>query len=126
MNLCRSARCIAAAGVVCVGVGFAGSALAQNCKAEIAKFCAQAQLGRGRVVECLKQNDQGLSAPCREQARQAAIALKETRQACEEDVLQNCEGQDLSEGRLQQCLKRNRAQLSAECQRLTDLMEKKN
>lgn len=40
--------------------------VATNCKAEIAKFCAQEEHGDGEVRECLKDNRENLSSLCKE------------------------------------------------------------
>ena len=46
------------------------------CKADVEKLCAGIQRGGGRIVECLKQNEAQVSAPCKD-----AIAKARERKA---------------------------------------------
>jgi hypothetical protein len=93
------------------------------CKADVAKFCGQTQPGRGRMTQCLKQSDQDLSIPCRNHIKNVDLQLKETRQPCRDELVLYCEGLELTEPRIAQCLNRNKAAFSVECKRLTDLMQ---
>jgi Cysteine rich repeat len=38
--------------------------LATQCRDDILKFCAQVQVGEGRVLECIKSNQASVSAAC--------------------------------------------------------------
>ena len=38
--------------------------LATQCRDDILKFCAQVQVGEGRVLDCIKSNKESVSAAC--------------------------------------------------------------
>jgi hypothetical protein len=118
----RIASCITL-GVACLSIQ-PETGHAQNCRADIAKLCAQAAPGRSRVSQCLRQGFEQLSPGCKSHVRAVSVQLKETRQPCEDDLQLLCEGQDLTEDRIAGCLQRNRAALTADCRRLSDRMQK--
>jgi hypothetical protein len=117
---------LGAAGL-CVGLMFAGGAwAAPSCKADVAKFCPQVQVGGGRIAQCLKQNEAQLSDGCKERIKMVAAQLKEVKQACADDLQQFCASVKPGGGRLGQCLKRHQDKLSAECKtEIADLLQKK-
>lgn len=47
-------------------------AVLDACKSDIDKFCAGVMPGNGRIKDCMKQNEQELSQPCKEAAFQAS------------------------------------------------------
>lgn len=104
--------------------GRAFAQAAESCRGDIAKACAQVQPGRGRMAQCVRQALDQLSPGCRTHERAVRLQLKETRQPCEDDLLQFCDGIDLTEARIAGCLARNRAALSADCRRIADLMRR--
>jgi hypothetical protein len=38
--------------------------VATECESDIMKFCAEVQMGEGRIVECLNSNSESVSAAC--------------------------------------------------------------
>ena len=109
--------------ITVVDVGAQAQAL--PCQADVAKLCAQSARGAGRVSQCIKQNMQELSSPCRTHVQNVDAALKETRQPCQDELLLLCNEADLTEPRIATCLNRNRAALSDNCKRLSDLLQKR-
>jgi len=109
-----------------LGLVLAGSALAQapaaDCRADVAKFCAQVEPGQGRVAQCLKESQWQLSAACQAHADVVAKRMKETLQACRDEALQYCSSAEVNSGRIGQCLKRNNPRLSPECKALVNLL----
>lgn len=112
---------------LCFGLTFTADVFAQepSCKADVARFCSQIQPGGGRIARCLRQSEGQLSAPCRERIKMVAVQLKETNQACQDEVQQHCTGVELGGGRIAQCLKRNLDKLSPECRTLANLVQSK-
>jgi len=49
----------------------------------------------------------------------------ETRQACQDDILEYCSSAEVDAGRIAQCLKRENQRLSPECKALAKLLQKK-
>lgn len=107
---------------------FAGDAFPQaanaNCRADAATFCTHAQLGAGRVAQCLKESQWQLSAACREHAEVVSGRMGETLQACRDEALLYCSSAEVAGGGISQCLNRAKGQLSAECSALAKLLQK--
>jgi hypothetical protein len=86
------------------------------CRSDVAKFCGGIERGEGRIMQCLQENRENLSAECgarldkREQRRAAFDA------ACGADVKQHCGDKRGKE--LRACMKENRAKLSDACKAL--------
>lgn len=40
--------------------------LAEQCDADIEKFCAAVELGEGRILECIESQGEAVSEPCRQ------------------------------------------------------------
>lgn len=118
---------VVGATALCLGLVFAGSALAApSCKADVAKFCPKVQPGGGRIAQCLKQNEAQLSDSCKERIKMVVARLKEVKAACEDDVQQYCATVKTGGGRVAQCLKQHKDKLSAECKtEIADILEKK-
>ncbi len=86
------------------------------CAADIARFCSNIQPGKGRIANCLKQNEAQLSPGCKVMdLAKAGEALKEAQEACEDDIVMFCGGVQPEGGRLLNCLKLNEPQLSSGC-----------
>ena len=122
----RSFNSVIAATAVCLGVAFAGAALAApSCKADVDKFCAQVKPGGGRIVQCLKQNEAQLSDSCKERMKMAQAEMKEIKEACADDVQQYCAGTKPGGGRIAHCLKAHQDKISAECKTALEQMHEK-
>jgi cysteine rich repeat protein len=97
----------------------ASGAFAQDnnpCATDIARFCGNIEPGKGRIANCLRQNETQLSPGCKVTGLpQAGDALKEAQEACEDDIVMFCGGVQPEGGRLLKCLKLNEPQLSSEC-----------
>jgi len=83
---------------------------AEACKPDAEKLCKGVQPGQGRIMRCLAEHKDQLSAGCREK-----VARAESRHPCMKDVETLCKGVEPGEGRVAQCLKQHEAELSAEC-----------
>lgn len=115
---------------VLVLFGFAASASAQDivsdvqkgCAVEIEKYCSQVMLGEGRLLACFYAHEDKLSGQCQytlytaaAQLEHAVSALNYVAGQCQDDIVANCAGMQLGEGRILSCLKSNADSVSAAC-----------
>ena len=112
-------------GVVIAILGLATAASAQravfdSCVYDMQKLCADTG-GGGKMMECLKKNQDKLSAGCKTAVANAekgggSSAKRGGRiQACQPDIAKLCKDVPRGGGRLAECLRSHEAQLSAEC-----------
>jgi hypothetical protein len=85
------------------------------CREDAARLCKDVQPGGGRIIQCLKQHENELSAACKERIAQAKEKIQEVQQACQGDVDAYCKGVQPGGGRIIQCLKQHEGQLSPGC-----------
>lgn len=85
------------------------------CKADAETFCAGIVPGDGAIHRCLKRHEAELSPACAK--FQTAVRDKINRfvQACTADIRTHCSGVKPGDGRVVQCLKRNRTALTDSC-----------
>ena len=109
----------------------AGSALAQEglvqtvaegCKAEIQTYCKGVTPGEGRVLACLYAYQDKLSSRCEYALYDASVQLERVVNAltyvaneCRGDLQAYCSNVKPGEGRLLDCLEKNKAKVSARC-----------
>jgi hypothetical protein len=85
------------------------------CAGDVAKFCGDVKPGEGRIAKCLKQHKDELSPACKMHLAQVKEAIKETHKACEDDITMFCPGVQPGEGRILNCLKEHKSELSSKC-----------
>ena len=85
------------------------------CSGDVAKFCKDVQPGEGRIIKCLKEHEKELSPACRQHVADMEKRLKETTQACHDDVMKFCKDVKTGEGRILRCLKAHENDLSPQC-----------
>ncbi len=85
------------------------------CQGDIQQFCKDVQQGGGQIAQCLKQHKQELSPECKTRIAEIAKQIKEVHKACEDDLLTFCPGIKPGAGRVAQCLKANKDNLSDDC-----------
>ena len=90
---------------------------ANPCAGDIERFCGNVEPGKGRIADCLKQNEAQLSPECKLQhLAEVGEVLRQTQQACEVDSVKFCGSeQQQHDIRLLNCLKLNATSLSPEC-----------
>ena len=124
----RMMGCLLVIGLVFL---FAGSALAQEklvqivadgCKAEIQTCCKGVTPGEGRVLACLYAYQDKLSPRCEYALYDASVQLERVVNAltyvaneCRGDLQAYCSNVKPGEGRLLDCLEKNKAKVSARC-----------
>jgi len=88
------------------------------CADDVAKFCKDVKPGEGRIVACLKEHQNDLSASCKEKMEKLAEVRKkgsEMNKACHDDISKFCKDVKPGGGKIIQCLKEHSSDLSSEC-----------
>ena len=85
------------------------------CSGDVAKFCKDVQPGEGRIIKCLKEHEKELSPTCKQHVADMEKRLKETAQACQDDVMKFCKDVKSGEGRILRCLRAHQNELSPQC-----------
>jgi hypothetical protein len=118
--------------VLCLISVFAGNVFAETkgpletvadgCKKEIDTYCKGVTPGEGRILACLYAYEDKLSGRCEYALYDAAAQLERVVAAltyianeCKEDLKANCANVKPGEGRLLNCLDKNKAKVSARC-----------
>ena len=98
--------------------------VANGCKVEIEKYCAQVTPGEGRVLACLYAHGDKLSAKCEfalydaaVQLERAVAALTYVANECDEDLDKYCGAIAPGEGRLLECIDKHDKQVSERCKK---------
>jgi hypothetical protein len=96
--------------------------VANGCKSEIEKYCAQVTPGEGRVLACLYAYEDKLSAKCEYalydaavQLERAVAALSYVANECDADLEKYCGSIAPGEGRLLNCLEKHDKKISSRC-----------
>ncbi len=95
------------------------------CVGDIAKFCGDVKQGEGRIARCLTQNEAQISMACKMHLAWVKKAVKEAHEVCEDDIMLYCAEVKPGEGKVMQCLKANKSNLSSGCQMKLFEAEKK-
>jgi len=102
--------------------------LRDACGAEIKDLCSKVTPGNGRLVACLYANEDQLSGRCDYVLLEAASQLtsistemNEIARVCKPDIELLCQGAEVGQGRIAQCLRKKQKALSLPC---ADLIEK--
>jgi hypothetical protein len=93
-----------------------------GCKAELESYCKGVTPGEGRVLACLYAHEEKLSAKCEFALFDAAILLDRAVSAlayaayeCEDDLEALCADVPVGEGRLLDCIAKNKKKVSKRC-----------
>ncbi len=96
--------------------------VANGCKVEIEKYCAQVTPGEGRVLACLYAHGDKLSAKCEfalydaaVQLERAVAALTYVANECDADLEKYCASIEPGEGRLLECIEKHDKKVSKRC-----------
>ncbi len=85
------------------------------CKNDREKFCKDVKPGEGRVFECLVNNLDQLSDPCKSKIQKKKAELDLFKENCGSDIEKFCPNTPIGKGRIQSCLAKNKDQLSSKC-----------
>ncbi len=107
-----------------IGYAQALDRLGASCGKDIEKLCKKANLGGGRVTQCLEQNLPAVSGGCKASLAELASLLVTRAQAraavmgvCEADIGRLCSGIQPGDGNLMECFFKARRRMSAACQK---------
>lgn len=98
--------------------GFATLAHAQGdgpCAADREKFCGKIEKGDGRVMKCMMEHKDQLSAECKAQHEKMKEHMKDVKEACHDDVEKFCGTVEHGKGRVMKCMREHKEELSAGC-----------
>jgi Cysteine rich repeat len=104
----------------------------KGCKAEIETNCKDVTPGEGRVLACLYAYGDKLSSGCEYALYEASAQLEHFIQTvnylaneCEEDLKKYCSVIKPGEGRLLDCLEKNKEKVSSSCKQAFENISKK-
>lgn len=96
--------------------------VAKGCKKELTSYCKDVTPGEGRILACLYAHGDKLTGQCEYALYDAAAqlerfvaALTYVANECEEDLEKYCENIQPGEGRLLECLDKNKKKVSKRC-----------
>jgi hypothetical protein len=96
--------------------------VAEGCKTEINTYCKGVKPGEGRVLACLFAYEDKLSNRCEyalydaaAQLQQAVVALTYVANECKDDLKTFCANVKPGEGRLIECIEKNKDKISGRC-----------
>lgn len=105
-----------------IGYAEAIDRLAVSCGKDIDRFCRNANLGGGRIQQCLEQNQNGVSAQCKATVADVTSLLAKRAAArdlvpkvCEFDIMRLCSGVVPGDGNLLACFMKTEQNASAPC-----------
>lgn len=106
--------------------------VAKGCKTEIESYCKAVTPGEGRVLACLYAFGDKLSAKCEYALYEASAQLEHfiqtvnyLAQECEDDLEKYCSDIKPGEGRLLDCLEKNKDGVSSRCKQAFQNVKKK-
>ena len=95
------------------------------CKADIEKFCHNVKPGGGRIIQCLKTHQAELSPACKQQGKKFNKMKGALKAACGADVERLCPQVKPGGGRILQCLREQKEQLSQSCREFAQRRRKR-
>lgn len=94
----------------------------EMCRADVKKFCGGIESDRGRIMQCLQENREYVSAPCRKRLEMREKHHEAFQAACGGDAKQFCG--DARGKKMRACMKKNHEQLSTQCKALLEKARK--
>ncbi|MFC1664499.1 cysteine rich repeat-containing protein [Pseudomonadota bacterium] len=96
--------------------------VAKGCEKELTKYCSSVTPGEGRVLACMYAHEDKLSGQCEfalydaaAQLQRFVSALSYLANECAEDLDKHCAAVEAGEGRLAECLLKNKSKLQKRC-----------
>lgn len=96
--------------------------LAKSCEKELTTYCKDVTPGEGRILACLYAYDDKLTIRCEyalydavAQLGRSLTALAYVASECRDDLKAYCSDIDPGQGRLLQCIDKNKAKVSSRC-----------
>ena len=96
--------------------------VATGCEKELTKYCSNVTPGEGRVLACIYAHEDKLSGQCEFALYDAAAQLERfigsltyVANECSADLDKHCAAVEMGEGRLAECLLKNKSKLQKRC-----------
>lgn len=89
--------------------------VAQACKADRQKFCADMKPGDGKLAACMKQHEAELSPECAAARKELADARRNIRLSCKADTDKFCADAARQPGGLVKCLEGHASEIGEAC-----------
>jgi hypothetical protein len=106
--------------------------VADGCKTEIETYCKGVKTGEGRILACLYAYQEKLSNRCEyalydaaSQLQQAITAINYLASECRDDLKTFCSNVKPGEGRLIDCIEKNKEKISGRCKQAIKDVENK-
>ena len=107
-----------------IGYAQAIDRLGVSCGKDIEKLCKKANLGGGRMTQCLDQNRAAVSSNCKASVTEMTVLLTTRAQAraavlrvCDVDIRRFCPGIQPGDGNLMECFYKARQNMNPACQK---------
>jgi OOP family OmpA-OmpF porin len=107
-----------------IGYAQALDRLGASCGKDIGTFCKKANLGGGRVTQCLDQNRAAISGHCKASITEMQALLATRAQAraavlrvCDVDIRRLCPGVQPGDGNLMECFYKAKQNISPQCRK---------
>ena len=92
-------------------------ALAQGdgpCAKDRETLCGSVEPGEGRMMKCMKENEDKLSSECKAHREKMKETMKGIHEACHEDMEKFCASEKRGAARMK-CMKKHKDEFSASC-----------
>lgn len=96
------------------------------CANDMQTYCGTVQMGEGRMMKCMRENESKMSAECKEHMNSMKAAMKEVKEVCQDDWHKFCKDVKPGKGRIMSCMKEHKADFSQACQDEMAKMKKKH
>jgi OmpA-OmpF porin, OOP family len=107
-----------------IGYAQAIDKLGVSCGRDIDKLCKKANLGGGRVTQCLNQNQAAVSGACKTSVAETTALVAARAQAraavlrvCDSDIRRLCSGIQQGDGNLMECFYKAKQNMSPQCRK---------
>lgn len=92
------------------------------CSDDLEKFCKDVLPGGGRIIECMENHENELSAACKVKFQDVMKRINEAKEACAQDIESICKDVQPGGGRIAKCLKENKEKISPECREKLEIV----
>lgn len=103
-----------------LGMGFQAQAQMKGmgsgpCAKDVETLCANVEHGEGRIMKCLHENKDKLSAECKAHQEKMKETMKEMKESCHDDAEKFCHDVKAGKGRMMKCMREHKEELSSSC-----------
>ncbi|UXR63763.1 cysteine rich repeat-containing protein [Bdellovibrio bacteriovorus] len=102
--------------MLCFGMmSHAEEATSNACAKDRETLCGNVEPGAGRMMKCMRDNKDKLSAECKAHHAKMKSHMKAVKEACHDDVEKVCGDVQGGKGRIIKCMHDNKDKLSESC-----------